>query len=266
MNNSLRLSNKIVFITGATSGIGEHAAYEAAKEGAVLVLSGRRKEKLATVRHRCEKLSGKKAHSFQMDIADSDQIDHTMNAVLRTVPRIDVLVNSAGFGETREFLSFDFLVAEDMFRVNVLGLMYLTQLVGIQMAEQQSGHIFSVSSMAGKIATPKSTVYSATKFAVIGFSNALRLELHPLNIQVTTVNPGPVRTAFHDRFDPSGSYLESISTFVLEPEQVAKKIVRTIGSKKREINQPLIMEGAHRLYTLFPTIGDFLTRTLFDQK
>ena len=87
-------------------------------------------------------------------------------------------------------------VIRNMFEVNVLGMMVLTQQVAIQMAEQKHGHIINVASIAGKIATPKTAVYSATKFAVLGFSNALRLELKPLGINVTTVNPGPIETAF----------------------------------------------------------------------
>lgn len=81
-------------------------------------------------------------------------------------------------------------VIRNMFEVNVLGMMVLTQQVAIQMAEQKHGHIINVASIAGKIATPKTAVYSATKFAVLGFSNALRLELKPLGINVTTVNRG----------------------------------------------------------------------------
>ena len=85
------------------------------------------------------------------------------------------------------------------------------------MAERRQGHIINIASMAGKMATAKSTVYSATKFAVLGFSNALRLELKPLGVAVTTVNPGPIETNFFDKADPSGSYLEKVGQIVLEP-------------------------------------------------
>lgn len=266
MGKKNHLEGKTVFITGATSGIGEEVAYEAAKNGAIVLASGRREDKLQEVKRRCEHYSNKPAYVFSLDVTDADQIEQTVQQVIETVGVIDVLVNSAGFGETGEFLESDFHVAQEMFQVNVLGLMYITQLVAIHMAEQRSGHIISISSMAGKIATAKSAVYSASKHAVIGFSNALRLELAPLNISVTTANPGPVRTEFHNRFDPEGKYLESVDALVLEPDMVAKKIVHAMGTKKREINQPLILEGAYRLYTLAPTVGDFLTRTVFNKK
>ena len=84
-------------------------------------------------------------------------------------------------------------------------------------------------SMAGKIATANSSVYAATKFAVIGFSDALRLELADKGVYVTTVNPGPIETSFFDQADPSGAYLESVKKFVLSPKYVAKKIIRILG-------------------------------------
>lgn len=260
------LEGKVIYITGASSGIGEATAYEAAEKGATVLLSARRQEKLRRIQKRCEQLSNKRAYVFPLDVSDPEAIENTVRLVYQTVGKIDVLINNAGLGYTQEFLSFDMKKAETIFRVNVLGLMYLTQLIAIEMAEQETGHIFNVASMAGKIATPKSAVYSASKFAVIGFTNALRLELKPLHIRVTSVNPGPVNTAFFDTFDPTGNYVKSIRPFVLNAEQVAKKMVRAVGTNKREINLPIVMEGAARLYCLFPKIGDFLTVTLFDKK
>ena len=111
-----------------------------------------------------------------------------------------------------------------MFEVNILGMMVLTQKFAIDMAERRQGHIINIASMAGKMATAKSTVYSATKFAVLGFSNALRLELKPLGVAVTTVNPGPIETNFFDKADPSGSYLEKVGQIVLEPAKLAKYV------------------------------------------
>ena len=98
--------------------------------------------------------------------------------------------------------------------------------------EQGRGHIINIASMAGKIATANSSVYAATKFAVIGFSDALRLELADKGVYVTTVNPGPIETSFFDQADPSGAYLESVKKFVLSPKYVAKKIIRILGEKQ----------------------------------
>ena len=126
------------------------------------------------------------------------------------------------------------------------------------MKESRKGHIINIVSMAGLIATSKSSLYSATKFAAIGFSNALRLELIPYGVYVTTVNPGPIRTGFFDQADPDGSYLKSVDRFLLEPDAVARKIVKIIGKNKRELNLPVLLNLAHKFYTLFPKLADKL--------
>ncbi|MFL2144556.1 SDR family NAD(P)-dependent oxidoreductase [Desemzia sp. FAM 24101] len=260
------LQDKVVFITGASSGLGEQIAYEAALEGAIVVVAARSLDKLQTVRDTCEKISGKKAYLFSMDISKPEEIEAVFQEITATIGPIDVLINNAGFGHFESVLTADMAIAEDMFRVNVLGLMYTSQMAAIHMAERESGHIITIASMAGKMATPKSTIYSATKFAVIGYTNALRLELKPLSIQVSTVNLGPVNTTFFDKADKNGDYLAKVDKYVLDPKEVAHKIVRLIGTNKRELNLPKSMEVASRFYTLFPKMGDYLASTLFNQK
>lgn len=260
------LNGKIVMITGASSGIGESIAYEAARKGATLVLNARREEKLKEVKEHCNKISASSVYVYPLDMADPEAIEETMEKIKSEVGTIDVLINNAGFGHTEEFVNYDLNKAENMFRVNVLGVMYLSQIAAIQMVDKLSGHIINVGSIAGKIATPKSAVYSASKFAVIGFSNALRLELKPFNINVTTLNPGPVDTAFFDEFDPSGSYLEKIGSIVLTSEEVAKKTVKVIGTNKREVNLPFSLGVAAKFYSVFPALGDYLILTQFNKK
>ena len=106
----------------------------------------------------------------------------------------------------------------------MLGLIQITQRVVLEMKKRRRGHIINISSQAGKMATPKSAVYAGTKFAVRGFSNALRLELQPFGIYVTTVNPGPIATDFFQRADQDGSYLAKLKHWVLDPQQVAKSL------------------------------------------
>ena len=211
-------------------------------------------------------MSGKEAYAFKVDVSNPESVDELYEKVMEEVGRVDILVNNAGFGIFEDFLTFDLGKAYDMFEVNILGMMVLTQKFAIDMAERRQGHIINIASMAGKMATAKSTVYSATKFAVLGFSNALRLELKPLGVAVTTVNPGPIETDFFDKADPSGSYLEKVGQIVLEPAKLAKMIVRNMRHPKREINQPFILEVASKFYTLFPTIGDYLASGIFNKK
>ena len=153
-----------------------------------------------------------------------------------------------------------------MFEVNTFALMNLSRRFAERMKESRKGHIINIVSMAGLIATGKSSLYSATKFAAIGFSNALRLELMPYGVYVTTVNPGPIRTGFFDQADPDGSYLKSVDRFLLEPYAVAKKIVKIIGKNKRELNLPFLLNLAHKSYTLFPKLADKLAGGIFNYK
>lgn len=260
------LTNKIVVVTGGSAGLGEQICYAAAKKGAIVVTLARRINLIGQVKEKCMALSGKEAFAFQVDITDPDNVQHVLTKIKDEVGSVDVLVNNAGFGYFANFVDFDLALAKNMFEVNVLGMMYFTQQVAIEMVAQKSGHIINIASMAGKMATPKSTVYSATKFAVLGFSNALRLELKPANVKVITVNPGPIETEFFDKADPSGEYLENLGAIVLSPQKLAETIVGKIGSNTREINRPHVMEVASRLYTLFPRIGDYLAGDLFNNK
>lgn len=260
------VKDKIIWITGASSGIGQELAYQLAEKGATLIISARRKEKLMAIKEECVDKFGANIIVYPLDVSNLTEVKQAVEHLSSKLKRIDVLVNSAGFGHTGNFIDYDFSKAEQMFRVNVLGLMYMSQLVALTMIPYKSGQIVNISSIAGKIATPKSSVYAATKHAVTGFSNALRLELYEYNIDVTTINPGPVETAFFDVFDPNREYVNSIRPFVLEVEDVASKTVKAIASPKREVNMPLLLEMANRVYTLFPKTGDYLTRTIFNKK
>lgn len=262
----MNLENKVVVVTGGSAGLGEQICYEAAKQGAIVVTCARRINLIGKVKEQCMALSGKAAFAFQLDIANPKSIEHLLERIKDEVGSVDVLVNNAGYGIFQEFTEMDPAIFQQMFEVNVLGMMVLTQQIAIQMAEQQTGHIINVASIAGKIATPKTAVYSATKFAVIGFSNALRLELKPVGVHVTTVNPGPIETAFFDQADPSGNYLANLGSIVLEPNKLARTIVKNMVYPKREINRPHIFGAAAKLYTLFPTIGDFMAGSLFNKK
>lgn len=257
---------KTVLITGASSGIGEEIAYASARKGYQLILWARREKELERVASTCRDLSGKKVLVQSVDIRSSTEIEDAFHHALDQTGAIDILINNAGFGMTHPFVTSDLTRAKDMFDVNVMGAVYLTQLVASQMVEQRRGHIFFVASIAGKISTPLSSIYSATKAALIAFANGIRLELKPLHIYVTTINPGPVATPFFDSFDPDGTYLKKIGPVVLDAREVAQKTVDIFGKNKRELNLPFAMAIGARLYPLFPSIGDFLIVHLFDKK
>ena len=250
---------RTILITGASGGLAQEMVKLLPQDQ--LILLGRNKEKLV-------QLYGNhpQAELIEIDISDVQSLEELVAELYQRYGEIDVLINNAGYGI---FEDFDKIADQDihqMFEVNTFALMNLSRLVGVRMKETRKGHIINIVSMAGLIATGKSSLYSATKFAAIGFSNALRLELMPHGVYVTTVNPGPIRTAFFDQADPDGSYLKSVDRFLLEPDDVAKKIIKTIGKNKREINLPLLLNLAHKFYTLFPKLADKLAGETFNYK
>lgn len=262
----MKLKGKTVLVTGASSGLGEQICYQAAAKGASVIACARSTDKLLQVKAMCEELSGHPCYAFRVDMADPQSIDYLVQSIFTNVEKVDCLVNNAGFGLFEEFLQFDMQKARNMFEVNILGMMLLTQKIAVKMLNKQSGHIINIASMAGKMATPKSTIYSATKYAVIGFSNALRLELKPFGIKVTTVNPGPIETNFFNIADPEGNYLDKLGSYVLQANRLAEEIVSVIGKNKREINRPQIMNAAAILYQVFPRLGDYLAGGIFNKK
>ena len=203
---------------------------------------------------------------YQCDIAKDKEVGLVCQDISRRFGAIDLLINNAGYGQFKNFMAFSYDEIKDMFTVNTLALMNITRRFLAGMKENNQGHIINISSMASKMATAQSSIYAASKFAVLGFSNALRLELAGNNIIVTTVNPGPIKTKFFDIADPSGEYLDKVSNLALDPDKLALKIVKNIGRKKREINAPRLMEFAARLYTIFPRTGDFLALKMFNYK
>ncbi|KMY50689.1 SDR family NAD(P)-dependent oxidoreductase [Peribacillus loiseleuriae] len=261
-----RLHNKCVVITGASGGIGKEIAKKAAEQGARVVLLARNTDKLEELRNELNNQYGDVAYAYTLDVSDMKKIVNVFTDIYAHIGEIDVLVNNAGYGTFKEVDETDTEEIQAMFRVNVIGLMACTKMVVPAMKRRKSGHIINVASMAGKIATPKSTLYSSTKFAVIGYSNALRLELMRDGIRVTTVNPGPIQTNFFDIADESGTYVKNIEKFILQPAYVADKIVAAMLTKKREINLPRFMNAISKMHTLFPNTVETLGKNAFFKK
>lgn len=251
---------RVIAITGATGGIAQEIINLIPKDDYVIAL-GRDLKKLTT--H-----YGTRPNTacFALDMSSDVAIAETVENIYAIHGRIDIFINNAGYGDFSNFDTYITAQIRDMFDVNTFATMTFSRLVGQKMKEAGQGHIINIASMAGLIASAKSSVYSATKFAVIGFSNALRLELADSNVYVTTVNPGPIATTFFDKADPSGDYLKSVGRFVLQPEYVAKRTVAILGKNKRELNLPWSLAAAHKAYTLFPRIADFLARKVFNYK
>ena len=248
-----------ILITGASGGIAQ-AMIPLLKDD-FLILLGRDAQKIEELY-----ASHSKKAIYEIDISKAADLAALVKKIYQDYGKIDVLVNNAGYAIYDDFENFSEDQVRAMFDVNLFALMAFCRLVGKEMKAVKAGHIINIVSMSGKIASAKSSIYSATKFAALGFSNTIRLELAPYNVAVTTVNPGPVATGFFDLADPDGSYQKSVQAFLISPEKVASKIVQAMGTKKREINLPWILEATNKFYTLFPNLADFLARKVFNFK
>ena len=250
---------RTIVITGASGGLAQEMVKLLVDDQ--LILLGRNKDKLA-------QLYGNHPHTelVEIDITDDQALEVLVAELYQRYGKIDVVINNAGYGIFEDFDQISNQDIHQMFEVNTFALMNLSRRIATRMKESRKGHIINIVSMAGLIATGKSSLYSATKFAAIGFSNALRLELMPYGVYVTTVNPGPIRTGFFDQADPDGTYLKSIDRFLLEPNTVAQKIVKIIGKNKRELNLPALLNLAHKFYTLFSKLADKLAGGTFNYK
>ncbi|WP_456274142.1 SDR family NAD(P)-dependent oxidoreductase [Bacillus sp. AK031] len=261
-----RLKNKNVVITGASGGIGERIAIKAAEQGANVVLIARNAERLKEIGQTIEREYKVNAFIHSVDVSDFSSLPSVFQSIYREAGNVDVLVNNAGYGIFDEADEANFEDIKGMFDVNVLGLIACTKHVLPIMKKRKSGHIINIASQAGKLATPKSSAYSASKHAVLGFTNSLRMETASSNIFVTAVNPGPIATNFFNVADRSGTYEKNVERLMLNPDAVAEKIVGKMLTNTREINLPRWMNAGSVVYTLFPGIVEKLGKNAFFKK
>ncbi|WP_000198417.1 SDR family oxidoreductase [Bacillus mycoides] len=247
-----RLQEKVIVITGASSGIGEQVAMQVAAQGAVPVLIARTEEKLKRLTEKMKTTYNIPCYYYVLDVSKESEVETVFARILQDIGQIDILVNNAGFGIFKTFEEASMTEVKEMFEVNVFGLVACTKAVLPHMLERNSGQIVNVASLAGKIATPKSSAYAASKHAVLGFTNSLRMELSNTNIYVTAINPGPIDTNFFDIADQSGTYVKNMGRYMLKPTYVAEQIVKVMQTKKREVNLPKWMSMGPKIFALFP--------------
>lgn len=186
---------KIALITGATSGIGRATAKRLADEGFRLIICGRRKERLDSLK---AELSQKTTvHTLQFDVRDKNTVQDAMNSLPENFSKIDILVNNAGNAHGLDPIQNGNTDDWDaMMDINVKGLLYVSKAIIPEMIEQKSGHIINIGSTAGKEVYPNGNVYCASKHAVDAINQGMRMDLNEHGIRVGAVNPGLVETEF----------------------------------------------------------------------
>ena len=232
------IKNKVVIITGASSGLGEATALLLAKYEAKVVLAARRKERLEKLAAEITAQGGE-ALVVVADVAVQSDVERIAEETLKRYGRIDVLINNAGIMPQATLDKLKVEEWDKMIDINVKGVLYGIAAVLPTMQQQHSGHIINLSSVAGlRVAAGRGTVYSSTKFAVKAISEGLRVEVAKDNIRVTTLYPGAVESelkygssdpeasaniqAFYKAYEiPASSVARAIAYAIGEPEEVA---------------------------------------------
>lgn len=233
-----RFENKVVWITGASSGIGEATAYQFAKEGAKLILSARREDELLRVKKNTS-LPDNQVFILPIDVEKIDEIPQKAKLAIEHFGKIDVLFNNAGISQRGSVIETDMAVYEKIMNLNFFGVVALTKAVLPAMQHQKSGHIAVTSSISGKLSTPMRSGYCASKHALHGFFDALRSEVYQDNIGVTLICPGYIHTNISlNAVAADGSKfgkMDENQANGMSPEECATRIVDAIYKNKQEV-------------------------------
>mmetsp|Transcript_20384 Transcript_20384/g.18524 ORF Transcript_20384/g.18524 Transcript_20384/m.18524 type:complete len:323 (+) Transcript_20384:1-969(+) len=191
--NSNNLNNNIIWITGASSGIGSALALELTKSGAQVIISARRLESLNDVANQCE-VYGKRPLVLPLDVTNIDGHKEAYDKIISTFGRLDRIILNAGRSQRSPAVDFPISMTKELFELNFFSVVALTTTILPDMIDRKQGHIIVVSSTSGTLGTPVATSYSASKFALHGYFDGLRGEVGQHNISISLFCPGPVET------------------------------------------------------------------------
>ena len=245
----MKFENKVVVITGASSGIGEASAIEFAKKGANVILIGRNHEKLNEVEKKIS-TSNNTTLVCVCDVSNKTQVKQMTQQVLDKFGTIDILVNNAGFGILGKVSDLEIDDIESQVNTNFFGMVYCTKYFLPKMLEKNSGHIVNVASLAASFGLPGLASYSASKYAMLGFSEGLKHELNDTNVGVTVVSPIMVKTNFFDH--SSFQSMPQFSPTALSSKTVARAILKAANSSRLEITVPSVARLAIWFKQTFP--------------
>ena len=248
---------KKVLVTGATSGVGYETVMRLLSDTDrfTIYATGRSQDKLW-------ELQNEGAIAIPADITNKAE----MESLLEQTGSLDIIIFSAGVGYFEAAHLIPDEAIQSMMNTNIIAPIELTKSILPSMMKQGEGHLIYIGSQAGKVATPKASVYAATKHALIGYTNALRMEVASFGIHVSVIHPGPIDTPFIDIADKTGNYRSSLGKHLLQVGTVVESVIKTIEKPVREINLPGIMGLSSKLYALTPGLVEKVGRNYFMKK
>ncbi|MEM7109658.1 MAG: SDR family oxidoreductase [Bacteroidota bacterium] len=234
----IELEDKVIWITGASSGIGEALAYELTKKGCKLILSARRIEELERVKSSCPESAQSGIAILPLDLAAADSLQLTTEAAIQLFGRIDILVNNGGISQRSLVKDTDLGVHRKLMEVNYFGTIAITRHLIAHFMERKQGMFAVVSSLVGKFGTPYRSGYAASKHALHGFFDSLQAELYEHNIRVCMICPGFVKTdVSKNALTEKGEKfhkMDQAQANGMAADQCARKIIKAIQSKRYE--------------------------------
>lgn len=253
----MKLQNKVIWITGGSSGIGEATAYRAIAKGAKVIVSSNQKEELETVAEKCRNMGGE-AKALFLDLSDSESMPQRVKEAIAIFGQIDVLYNNGGLSQRAFALDAGMDVQRKIMEINYFGAIYLTQLVLPHMLKNGSGQLAVTTSIAGKFGAPGRSAYCAAKHALYGFFETVRAEYCKQGIGVTFLCPGRVRTnislhALDKDGNPTGKMDAGLAAGV-SVEKAAAIIIRSIEKEKKDV----LIGGKELLMVYFKKFLPFL--------
>lgn len=251
------MNQKIVLLTGASSGIGRELARQLVQRGDFPILVARNRDALQQLKNEL-----KQVDIFPCDVTNLEQVKSLVDETVRRYGRVDVLVNNAGYGRFGGALDIPIEDYIGMIDTNYLGAVRLTCTVLPHMLKQGGGRIINIASVAGLTGVPNLAPYVASKFALIGFSESLSLEYSP-RIQVAVLCPGPVRTPFFKGEDPFRLYPGPIARQLIDVETVAKHAIQLMDRPKLKKVIPRGLSLSMKLRDWAPGIYLWVTKKIY---
>jgi dehydrogenase/reductase SDR family member 7B len=234
----VKFKDKVVWITGASMGIGEALAYLMAREGATLILSSRKEDQLNKVKENCA-LADEKVTVLPLDLADAESLPGICVKALKAYGHVDILVNNGGITQRSLVLETSLEVDRRIMEIDYFGQIAITKHILPSMVERKSGHIATVSSVMGRMSTPMRSAYCAAKHALHGFFDALRAEVYNDNVRVTMICPAGVKTnvSYNAVVGDGSAYgkMDVQQEKGITAEECAEVIARAILKEKEEV-------------------------------
>jgi short-subunit dehydrogenase len=253
----MKLKGKNVLITGASSGIGKAFALKCANDSCNIFLASRSKEKLEEVKALIEE-RGSTAVVVPTDVTKAEEVKGLFLEATKDGNTLDVVFNNAGLGHIANIYEQTVEEIESMVDVNVKGVLLVAKYASEVMVKQQYGHLILTSSLAGLITVPSWATYVATKWAITGFTDTIRMELKKYNIKVSSLHPGLVKTEFFEKEKANMSEEELNEQNAVTPEEVADAVYEALFTNKHKILVPSMVKSYAFINKYLPSVAEKL--------